>query len=173
MNDHNPPNALAVRDDALPVAPTGPTTELTPRHFEPGVLRVFFAHSIAITDTDLALYIPALVALVNPPWAPFTVAAVTAARHQWTSTAAREGGFKGGWPRHIATGKHPTLDVPLFHTFVVPGMYCGRGTADIVEAAMRSARPVWMWIDATTLTPVRMCSRENTGDQKLGWRLFG
>ena len=96
-------------------------------------MRVFLAHPKAWTDAQ----IDAKVAEVR---AALPAAEVISGRDSFAATAHGSGSWSA-WATEVGSGTDANGD-PTFDLILVPDVFCGKATAQIVDAALRSSREV-------------------------------
>ena len=98
---------------------------------------------------------------------------VVAAHEEWAANFATMGSWEG-WVRDVAAGRvYPTYE-PRYHLFVVPTVYVGKATAQILEVAMQERKKVLIW-PTTAAEPQIATGIEEDDPQNYthGWRVIG
>jgi hypothetical protein len=75
------------------------------------------------------------------------------------------------WAAEVATGVHHITREPLFHGFLLPALRVGAGTAKIVEFALRTRKPCFVFKGDGKVARVIAVQLVERGDWKTGFEL--
>lgn len=79
--------------------------------------------------------------------------------------------FRGdwaGWAENVVSRVHSVTRRPVYDVIIVPGQRCGRATAQVVSAALKVGRPVFLWDREHSLKRVRAVATVDSDDWATG-----
>ena len=129
-------------------------------------MRVFYAHPSSESVQGIDSAITQLSSLLSSRGGD---ARIIPARKDYDTN------FRGDWDRwadSTATATHSVTRKPRYNLFVVPGRYCGRATARIVQSALKAERPVFTWDRDQSLQKVTQIEVSDPDDWTTGYHLL-
>lgn len=137
-------------------------------------LRIFLAHPKKIGDEEIETLAKRATAALTETvsrLSPGTTVEVVTGRDDFMARSVTEGGWEP-WCTSVARGvtyRENTLQ-PRFDAIVVaPSPILGRGTAQIVQDALRGQKPVYYLRENGALLPVRNVVIHDPNDWQNGW----
>ena len=130
-------------------------------------MRVFYAHPSSESTRGIFSAVLELSDLFTQRGS--TGAQIIAARKAYDTN------FRGDWDEwaeSTTTAIHAVTRKPRYNLFVIPGRYCGRATARIVQSALEAGRPVFTWDRDQSLQKVTQIEVSDPDDWTTGYHLL-
>jgi hypothetical protein len=130
-------------------------------------MRVFYAHPSSESTRGIFSAVLELSDLFTQRGS--TGAQIIAARKDYDTN------FRGDWDEwaeSTTTAIHAVTRKPRYNLFVIPGRYCGRATARIVQSALEAGRPVFTWDRDQSLQKVTQIEVSDPDDWTTGYHLL-
>lgn len=129
-------------------------------------MRLFLAHSISHSDNEIEQFksdIRAIFAFADMPDVE-----IVEGREDFKANFATAGGWRG-WPHDVVTRRDYLTQDYVYTAFVVPGLWMGKATGQMLEYAAERGRPIFSLGD-DGLRAVTKVSLFDSQDAKTGWK---